>query len=222
MTRLIIAPHVDDDVIGCGGTMGPGDVVLYLGVDKHHVVRRDARFREASHAAAIAGHEFIWPVYESDNVKDFDDAWLAGYQCERLVNWYSLVVPGIIADIERWVNDLRPDTVVLPWPSYNQDHRATYDAAMVALRPHDKNHFVKRVMLYEEPDCFWPHLGAGAFVPTYFRQIDWKRKRDMYETMPSQIRGHRDPEHLFALATIRGAAIMAPFAEAYHVLRWVE
>lgn len=221
MTRLIIAPHVDDDVIGCGGTMGPGDVVVYLGVDKHHVVSREGRFLEASRAAALAGHRFIWPVYPTDNARDFDDVWMT-YLCDRLVNRYQSAMASLVENIERWVNDLCPDEVVLPWPSYNQDHRATYDAAMVALRPHDKNHFVKRVMLYEEPDCFWPHLGAGAFVPTYFRQIDWKRKREMYETMPSQIRGHRDPEHLFALATIRGAAIMVPFAEAYHVLRWVE
>ena len=222
MTRLIIAPHVDDDVIGCGGTMGPNDVVLYLGVDKHHVVSREGRLLEAQRAAALAGHSFIWPVYDGD-YKPGVVTWLASYECFRQVNCYAFpVINSLITDIETWVNEINPDEVVLPWPSYNQDHRATYDAAMVALRPHDKNHFVKRVMLYEEPDCFWPHLGAGAFVPTYFRQIDWKRKREMYETMPSQIRGHRDPEHLFALATIRGAAIMVPFAEAYHVLRWVE
>ena len=41
------------------------------------------------------------------------------------------------------INTYTPQTVYIPYTSYNQDHRAIYNAAMVALRPHDKNWFVK-------------------------------------------------------------------------------
>lgn len=200
-SRLIIAPHVDDDVIGCGGTLGKDDVVYYLGVDPFHEVSALERKREAQAVQDIAGNSYVWTS-----------------QVERAVNHYQLA--DLIHAIESRIEELRPETVVLPWPSYNQDHRTTYEAAMVALRPHDRNWFVPRVLLYEEPDCWWPMLGQ-PFVPNYYVPIDIDRKIELYRAMPSQIRGHRSENHLLALAEVRGGAIMQPFAEAYHVLRWV-
>jgi len=59
-------------------------------------------------------------------------------------------------------------------------------------------------------------------VPNFYRRIDAERKVGLYELMPSQVRGHRSLAHVYSLAQMRGGAIGAPFAEAYHVLRWVE
>lgn len=202
MKRLIIAPHVDDDVIGCGGIMGAGDHVFYVGVDEHHVVPRAERIREARRVAEKTGCHLIGP----------DD-----YH----VNHYRDRFTILVAQLEMFLTDHQYQEVLLPWPSYNQDHQAVYDASMVALRPHDTIHFVPRVLLYEEPDCFWPGI-RQQFSPTLFRPIDIEHKLDLYETMTSQVRGHRSPDHLRALATVRGAAIMVKSAEAFHVVRWVE
>lgn len=204
--RFIIAPHVDDDVLGCGGTMGPGDLVYYVGVDDFHVVSAEERGKEADAVAKAARSWYDWPR-EGRGLK---------------VNRYSLYPMPLISDLESVINAEKPQEVTLPWPSYNQDHRAVYDAAMVALRPHDNNWFVPRVTLYEEPEDFWPHAGAGQFVPTLYREIDIEWKLQLYNLMPSQVRGHRSPEMVRALAAVRGAAIMKPFAEAYHIVRWVE
>ena len=199
--KLIIAPHVDDDVIGCGGMLGPDCHVLYVGVDSYHIVSAEERHAEAERAGAIGGHSWEWPGQLN------------------VVNRYEL--RNMITTLDLALIRHRPDEVYLPWPSYNQDHRTVYEAAMVALRPHDTNWFVPRVLLYEEPDCWWPMLGQ-PFVPTFYRPIDIERKLKLYRAMPSQIRGHRSEEHLRALAAVRGGAIMRPFGEAYHVLRWVE
>lgn len=199
--RLVIAPHVDDDVIGCGGILDADTTVVYIGIDNFHVVSRAGRIEEAKALAARTGHQSIF--------------------LHGRVNDYGSNVFGLISAIESGISSFRPDEVLLPWPSYNQDHQAVYDAAMVALRPHDRNHFVKRVLLYEEPDYWWPGIRA-QFVPTLFREIDIEEKLARYALMPSQVRGHRSPEHLRALAVVRGAAIMRPAAEAYHILRWVE
>lgn len=201
--KLIISPHVDDDVIGCGGMLGPDCVVYYLGVDPYHEVSALERKREAEAVHDAAGSSYIWTS-----------------QVERAVNRYQL--PDLIHAIETRVAELRPDEVYLPWPSYNQDHRTTYEAAMVALRPHDRNHFVPKVLLYEEPDCWWPMLGQ-PFVPNFYRRIDpIDKKLGLYQMMPSQLRGHRSLAHIRALAEVRGGAIGVDYAEAYHVLRWVE
>lgn len=202
MKRLIIAPHVDDDVIGCGGIMTRGDHIYYIGVDDYHVVSRAERVDEAKRVAEKTGCVLIGP----------DD---------YAVNHYREKFNNLIASLEVMINAHQYDEVLLPWPSYNQDHQAVYDAAMVALRPHDNNHLVPRVLLYEEPDCFWPGI-RQPFVPHLFRPIDIDDKIELYETMQSQVRGHRSPEHIRALATIRGASVMWRAAEAFHILRWVD
>lgn len=182
--------------------LGPDCVVYYLGVDPFHEVSALERRREAEAVHAAAGSDFIWTG-----------------TMERAINHYE--VTDLIHAIESQIDLLRPEEVYLPWPSYNQDHRTTYEAAMVALRPHDRNHFIPRVLLYEEPDCWWPILGR-IFEPNFYRRIDIARKLDLYDLMPSQIRGHRSPSHLLALSQVRGGAIGVDHAEAYHVLRWVE
>jgi N-acetylglucosamine malate deacetylase 1 len=201
--KLILSPHIDDDVIGCGGILDNHFFVGYFGVDDFHVVSAAERIQEATGATAIAGHHF----------RDPREAYK--------VNHYHENFTELVKDIEGLNEALTPDTVYIPWPSYNQDHQAVYNAAMIALRPHDKNWFVNKILLYEEPDCFWPGIGE-VFKPNYFRKIDIDKKLSLYAAMPSQIRGHRSPEAIKALAAVRGAAIMEDYAEAYHILRWVD
>ena len=199
--RLIIAPHVDDDVIGCGGILGPDCMVFYCGVDDFHVVSRADRLEEAKKAQNLGKYitELPHPSFP--------------------VNHYQEHLTELIQHFENQIFVWQPDEVLFPWPSYNQDHQAVYKAAMVATRPHDQNHFVKRVLLYEEPDCMYH---AEQFRPDVYREIDIIRKLELYNLMASQVRGHRSPEHIKALAQVRGAASNYAFAEAFQVVRWVE
>lgn len=198
--RLIIAPHIDDDVIGCGGILDEECLVYYCGVDSFHVVDKEQRVLEAKAVQKVAGHRFL--VSENNTVNSYE-------------------LTSIKNELEFFVNQYKPEEVLLPWPSYNQDHQTVYNAAMIALRPHDKNHFVKRVLLYEEPDCFWPGI-KEAFKPQLYREIDIERKLTLYRLMPSQIRQHRSEDALRALSMVRGATIGVPTAEAFSILRWVE
>ena len=124
--KLIIAPHVDDDVLGCGGIIDKDTFVLYCGLNESDLVDRPSmkmRLDEAEKAAVYLGHSYIL--------------------LENKVNNYT--IPDLIAPIEKLINDLAPEEVYIPYPSYNQDHRVVYEASLVALRPHDNNFFVKKV-----------------------------------------------------------------------------
>ena len=54
-----------------------------------------------------------------------------------------------------------------------------------------------------------------------FVEIDAEAKLAAYARYASQVRGHRSPECVRALAALRGAAIGRPAAEGYRALRIV-
>lgn len=217
MTRLIIAPHVDDDVLGCASLLDADTVTYYCGVDEHHVVSHTDRLTEALAVIGVTGGSLVWPRC----LPDIADARVSQYDTTRAVNRYD--VPSLIPDIETAIRVFRPTEVLIPWPSYNQDHRAVYEAAMVALRPHDTNPRVDTVLVYEGSQVnYWDWANpAAAFHPNYFVPLDMDRKAHLYGLMASQVREMRSVDRLRALAAVRGGEIGVPYAEAFMAIRMV-
>lgn len=193
---IIFSPHLDDEVLGCFSWLRFGTHVIYGGVEERPLISKDTRIQELRCAADQLG--FSWELLEN------------------CVNQYSS--PSLIAPMERALNLHQPSTVLIPEPSYNQDHRAFYDAALVATRPHDRNWQVPQVLIFEQPhSVIWPHQQQPA--PNYFLEIDIDHKLAAYRLYDSQVRGHRSPETLKALAALRGAQISKPYAEAFYAKR---
>jgi hypothetical protein len=63
----------------------------------------------------------------------------------------------------------------------------------------------------------WP--AAPAVAVTVFYEIDIAAKIAAYRGYKSQVRGHRSPEVVEALARLRGAQIGRPFAEGFGLKR---
>jgi LmbE family N-acetylglucosaminyl deacetylase len=195
---LILSPHADDEVLGCFSFLRPDCRVLYLGIEERTYVSRRARLEEVAASAKKSGF-----CYEA---------------LDQPVNAYQIA--DLIPLLENAIQEHRPETVLLPQPSYNQDHRAVHDAAWVALRPHDRNWFVPNVLVFEQPDSIlWPH--GRESEPNYFRAIEIEDKLHSYSLYASQVRGHRSPELVRALARIRGAQAGMAWAEGYTVKRMV-
>jgi LmbE family N-acetylglucosaminyl deacetylase len=197
--KLVIAPHVDDEVIGCGGILDRDTFVYFCGLQKNHILPANERMLELGNVADFFGFSFT--INDKSKVNHYD-------------------MHDFINPIEELINNMQPDRIYIPYTSYNQDHQAIYNAAMVALRPQDTNFFVKKVLVYE---------GIGAFQwykPDYevnhFVEISIQAKLKGYSFHASQVRGHRSFEHVEALARLRGSQIGVDFAEAYMVKRWVE
>jgi LmbE family N-acetylglucosaminyl deacetylase len=202
--KLVISPHIDDEILGCGGILDNETMVLHCGIEDRSTVSAEERLQEIEDAKSILG-------FRSKLLR------------KNVVN--SFRVPDLIPDIERMINEYKPDSVYIPHPSYNQDHIAAYEAALVALRPHDQNHFVKRVFIYEQPHVFlWDHTHDmnNSFKPNYFIQINIDRKVKAYKALTSQVRSFRSPEMLEQMASLRGKQSGYEYAEAYKILRWVE
>jgi LmbE family N-acetylglucosaminyl deacetylase len=134
------------------------------------------------------------------------------------INNYKMI--DFIPEVERLIDKLEPDKVFIPFPCYNQDHQAIYDACQVALRPHDRNFFVKKVLAYEQAHvAMWERKHVNV---NYFVKLNIETKLFAYNLHKSQVRGMRSPDTLKALAKLRGASINQPYAEAFVIERWVD
>ena len=203
MKRLIIAPHVDDDVLGCGGILDKSCHVVYCGLDETGLEDRPTmgdRLKEINDVQSITGHSFD--------------------VLNNLVNRYDEF--KLIGQLENAINTIKPKEVYVCHPSYNQDHKSDYNASMIALRPHDTNYFVPKVFLYEQPQVYFWNTTDRDFQANYFVGINIDKKIKVYETMKSQVRSFRSSEHIRANSKIRGGQSNHEYAEAFEIVRWVD
>ena len=202
MKTLILSPHIDDEVLGCGGLINErvkngGEVfVQYFGIEDFHEISKEGRLAELKRVSAFLGFEYEVFTNEVNN-----------YNSQLLVDQITYLI-----------NRIKPDEIFFPNKAYNQDHTAVNNAALIALRPHDRNHFVEKVYEYEVDQYrVW---GQFEFKPNFFIAIDIKKKVDAYLLHASQVRGMRPPKMLEEFAAIRGYSINEPYAEGFNIIRF--
>lgn len=204
---LIIAPHPDDEVYGCSSILADKKkalMVVYVTL-MHPLFPGGENIREQEKLAETIGFEpIILPSHKQTNMLDKSGQ------------------AYLISNLECIFNECRPWTVLVPCPSYNQDHRVVYDAALTAMRPHDRNHFVKSVLLYEQPETWGSLRSPLPFEPNYYKELDLNFKLKLMNIYKSQMRGHRTPQHIEAIARSRGMQANMDCAEAFEVVRWIE
>ena len=229
-TTLVIAPHPDDEIFGCGGLLhrlksaGGRVYVLYI------TVGDTADFSAKGLSTA---EERLEEIAQVARLLDFD-----GYTVALPGNEYHLkldaVPQGVLVHaIERAgeisLQGLRPDIVLAPSISdYNQDHRAIGFAVMTALRPGPRSYksFQSLVLSYELPYQQW-NVADSLPTPSLFVTLDQKSmaaKIAALELYQSQLKSPESPLSVHgveALATYRGLQCGVTRAEAFQIKRFV-
>jgi LmbE family N-acetylglucosaminyl deacetylase len=121
----------------------------------------------------------------------------------------------------------KPTMIVLPAPSYNQDHEAVYKAGLAACRPHLHTHksFQSFVLVADAPQLSWSR--ATIFKPNLYFDITGKfldLKLKAYACHKSQVRPEPSQAGLGAIrlmAESRGREISVEAAEAFECHRFV-
>lgn len=217
---LIIAPHPDDEVLGCGGIIKKftnQDIsvnVLVITRGKKEIYsdeRIDNVRNEARNAHKLLGVEST--IFLNFPAPDLDTISIAE-------------LSGAISDE---IQKLKPDTIFIPHRGdIHHDHKAVFTASLVAARPVN-NYVVKRIYSYEtlsETEWAAP-FGDDAFIPDYFVNIsdDFSFKLEAMKCFKSQIREFPNPRSLRAiesLAQFRGSTVGFEYAEAFMTIRVVE
>jgi LmbE family N-acetylglucosaminyl deacetylase len=225
---LVVAPHPDDEVIGCGGVisrvkraggevhvqfMTVGDTADFTAAGWSTAEERSVEIEQVAAHLELDGYHVAFPGSAHHLRLD------AGPRHE-LITMLERDSPLSLAR-------LAPTAVFIPhWTSYNQDHRTTAEAVITALRPGDAT--VKPqpaiVLAYEEVADGWTAEQMSApnvFVTLAEADLDHKLKA--LSLYGSQARPHpstRSDLALRSLAAVRGAQCGTDLAEAFHCLRW--
>jgi N-acetylglucosamine malate deacetylase 1 len=221
---LVIAPHADDEALACGGLMarladqGAALRVLFMTVDGFH------------HYGLEGGTTFEDRVKEIEVVADLlRFQWEILYGDQDLIEKLDTVPKRDLVDrFEREFNAFRPELVLIPsGADYDQDHVATFDTALAALRPIAPvfgKWLVPHVLVYESPKIMW--WSNDVPRPEAFVDITEVMDRKLgalaaYRTQARPSPHIRSDESVRALACLRGKEIGVDYAEAYRVLRTV-
>lgn len=216
---LVVAPHPDDEVLGCGGTIAKhsadGDEVYVCVVTKgcsplfsEELVSRGRReCREADKVLGVK--ETVMWEFPAAMVEDVPRHELNGSFIELF-------------------QSVKPDIVYIPHRGDMQlDHKLTADACMVALRP-KYGHLVRQVYAYETlSETGWdiPNM-VNEFIPTMYNDISGfiGKKLDAmgkFQSQLSEFPAARSLHAVRALAEYRGAMVGVRAAEAFSVIREV-
>ncbi|MDD5108766.1 MAG: PIG-L family deacetylase [Candidatus Omnitrophica bacterium] len=214
---LIIAAHMDDEVLGCGGIIckhkAAGDKVTVIFVAHriyNHCFNKEENGVEEKHAL------------KAKKALGYDNVVFLGLNDERL----DACLQDLIIPMEKHVKAIKPDIVYLPFrQDNNQDHRAVFDAARVALRP-AVTPFIKEINMYEVSSSTEqsPPLIETAFLPNFYVNISHfinKKIKGLacYETESRLYPHPRSEKALKALAQKRGTEIGYDYAEAFVSIR---
>ncbi len=218
---LCVAPHPDDETLGCGGTLlrhvARGDAVHWLIITSMHPAdgfqpsRIDARNAEIERVAAAYGfagvHRAELPTTRLDTLPK-----------SRVVDAVSAVMKQV-----------QPTTVYLPYRNdAHSDHAVVADATTACCKSF-RYPSVRRVRVYETPSEteFGMRVDDRGFHPNLFVDVSgWvDRKIEIMRMFAGEMHDAPFPRSetvMRALATFRGTVAGVAAAEAFITLREFE
>lgn len=204
MRRLVLAPHMDDESLGCGGLLAKSAVdttvvtVADSGETRAAEHRRALEILGSPHAVAL----------------NFPDGNVGG-EMSRLV-----------AELDRVFAETMPDEVYLPFPSLHQDHIATYEAGMRACRiSMSDDHWVPDSVYVYDIAVYDVNLYPSDLRWNVFQELtvqDIEKKQAACAAYASETpEGAHPMSSVRQLAAALGQVRRVDFAEQYALVRQV-
>lgn len=221
MKTLVVAPHPDDELLGCGGTLlrraSEGDTIGWLlmtaiqesrGWTSERIDRRALEIDRVRQGLCISPdhlYELKFPTAELD----------------------KLPMSDLVGKISNVYGSFEPNEVLLPYPGdIHSDHRVVFDAASSCTKWF-RYPSVKRVLTYETISETDFSLDPCGFSPNLLIDITdhLDKKLSLLSIYKSELGEHPFPrslESLKAQAILRGAQRGTQAAEAFQILRQLE
>lgn len=213
---LIIAPHMDDELLGCGGTIlahrSRGDEVHWC------IITEPASYESELYKKARDDrkHKIISEMSFSDCVE----------LCLPATELDGVGINSIVKKISAVISRIEPEIVYLPHcGDVHSDHRIIH-AATLSCTKWFRYHSIVRILAYEtlsETEQGYGTVGQ-VFAPNVYTDITpyLEKKIRLLEIYRDEMGKHpfpRSEKAVKALANYRGATAGFEAAEAFMLLR---
>ena len=223
MNILIVAPHADDEVLGCGGIINKftksGNQVYVAIMTNAHI--GDPQLFSLESIQTVRGE-----ALKAHNLLGVKETFFYDFPAPKLD-----VSPAyqISNELCKLLFKLNIEKLYLPHRGdIHNDHFVVFRAGLVAARPINFCP-VKSILTYETlSETEWaPPFGSDVFIPTVFEEINdfLSLKLEAMKCYKSQLKEFphsRSLESLENLAKLRGATIGKNYAESSALIRSIK
>lgn len=208
---------MDDEVLGVGGTIAKHvakDHEVYVCFLAHRIY--DHKYDEEKNKIEIQS------ALKAKEILGYKEAEFLNLPDERL----DVCIQDILIPLEAYINRIKPEIAYLCHRGdVHQDHKATFQAAMIALRSF-ANKNIKRILCYEVPSSTEqsPPFNDYAFLPNYYVNIQKHLETKIgalncYQTEKRGSLHPRSDKGIEMLAMKRGREVGFKAAEAFIIVR---
>ena len=215
MNILVIAPHPDDEILGCGGTIlkmtSKGHNVDVCIVTKGQSPQFDSEYIERGY----------YEDFRANLSLGVSKIFSLKFPASNLDMIPQYQINDSIKDV---IEEIEPEEIYIPYyGDIHHDHKIVAEAAMVAARPM-KGQCVKRIYAYEVPSETGWDVPDNTFKPNVYiditNQIQCKVEAfQLLKTQKKKYPDARSAEVLYSIAQYRGSQVGYYHAEAFMLLR---
>lgn len=210
---LVLSPHPDDELLGCGGTL-----LKYSKAEISWVILTKMSLKQGFSKQKIKQREKeILDVKKKLKIKN-----LIKLNFETSTLNYSNL-PKLISLLKKNVDKLKPDTIFAPFinDAHSDHFFCTYAINSIAKSFRYKD--LSQLFLYETLSETNFNFTKDKFIPNVYINIKntLEKKIDLLKIYKSEIKNHpfpRSKEAIVALATLRGSESNFQFSEAFQLI----
>ena len=219
MKSLVVAPHPDDETLGCGGTLlrrkAEGGTIGWL------------LMTELNKSWSWSDLQISKRADEINQVRKFlgirkEHVYELGFPTTRLD---TIPMADLVTSISEAFKSFEPEELFLPHPGdIHSDHRITFEAASACTKWF-RYPSLKRILAYETlSETDFSLISSQVFRPNIFINIepyfsDKLKLLDIYASELGKFPFPRCHEAITALAKFRGASSGFKESEAFELLR---
>ena len=214
---LILSPHADDEILGCGGF-----------ISKYSKLNYDINVLIMTNASIGAPE-----IYSADLIKKIRNEAIKAnnligtkklfFENLPALNLNLLPTYKIAKILEKYLSECNPEIVLMPSKNdIHDDHKIIFNAAKVAMRLNKKSN-LRKILTYEVlSETEW-NEDENSFNPNYFvalKKSDIDNKVRAFLKYKSQVRKFPHPrskEAIINLSKVRGSQVFMNYAEAFKV-----
>lgn len=217
---LVVAPHCDDEILGCGGVIAKH---IAKGTKLYVVILTNGNIGAPELFPKEGTDKVRAEALKAHKVLGVTDTFFLDFPAPRLD---SIPSYKLSLELNKLIKKLHIDTLYIPHRGdIHKDHRIAFEASLVAARPIN-NCPVKTIYAYEtlsETEWAAP-FSDELFNPTVFENIENELVNKLeafkcYETQIKEFPHSRSLRSIENLSNVRGATVGIENAEAFMLIR---